>query len=151
MTLGLNAENLQADQVSEWLREGIAAVKAGQNERAHDLLIRVVARDEQNAQAWLWLSGVVESLEDRRVCLENVLDIDPDNATARKGLAWVRRQMQEQPEAQTASPQEQVSPFTQYRKSHPVEVAARASHCLRSLSNWALSRRIDRVCKRNRS
>jgi len=101
MTLGLNAENLQADQVSEWLREGIAAVKAGQNERAHDLLIRVVARDEQNAQAWLWLSGVVESLEDRRVCLKNVLDIDPDNATARKGLAWVRRQMQEQ-----------VSPFT---------------------------------------
>lgn len=39
----------------------------------------------------------------------------------------------------------------QHRKSHPVEVAARASHCSRSLANWALTRRIDRVCRRNRS
>ena len=40
--------------------------------------------------------------------------------------------------------------FVQYRKSHPVEVAARASHCSRSVSNWALTRRIDRVCRQNR-
>jgi tetratricopeptide (TPR) repeat protein len=112
MTMGSDAENLQADQVSEWLREGVAAVKAGHNEYARELLIRVVAHDDQNAQAWLWLSGVVESLEDRKVCLENVLGIDPDNAAARKGLTWVQRQMQEQPETQMASPLEQGSPFT---------------------------------------
>jgi Tfp pilus assembly protein PilF len=113
--MGLDTENLQAEQVREWLREGIAAVKAGQNERAHDLLIRVVARDEQNAQAWLWLSGVVDDLEDRKVCLENVLKIDPDNAAARKGLAWVQQQVQQQmqrQEVQVASPSEPVSPFT---------------------------------------
>ncbi|MBN1815416.1 MAG: hypothetical protein JXA14_26525 [Anaerolineae bacterium] len=109
--MGQNTENLQADQTDVWLCEGIAAVKAGQNERAHELLIRVVARDEQNAQAWLWLSGVVESLEDRAVCLKNVLQIDPSNAVARKGLAWVQRQMQQQ-EVQAAAPSEPVSPFT---------------------------------------
>jgi hypothetical protein len=108
----LNAEDLQADQVSELLCEGVAAVKAGQNERARDLLVRVVAHDDQNAQAWLWLSGVVESLEDRKVCLENVLNIDPDNAAARKGLAWVQQQMQRQAEEQAASSPEEASPFT---------------------------------------
>jgi tetratricopeptide (TPR) repeat protein len=109
--MGLEAEVSQADQVDAWLREGIAAVKAGQNERACELLIRVVALDEQNAQAWLWLSGVVESLEDRQVCLENVLKVDPDNAAARKGLAWVHKQIQ-QAGVQAASPAGSVSPFT---------------------------------------
>jgi tetratricopeptide (TPR) repeat protein len=78
--------------VDELLREGIAAAKAGQRERARDLLMRVVEQDEENVVAWLWLSGVVDSPEDREVCLENVLALDPANDAARKGLAWVRRQ-----------------------------------------------------------
>jgi hypothetical protein len=56
------------------------------------LLLRVVERDERNAPAWLWLSGLVDDPHDRRVALENVLDIDPDNAPARKGLEWLDRQ-----------------------------------------------------------
>jgi tetratricopeptide (TPR) repeat protein len=107
--MGSDAENLHADQVNTWLCEGIAAVRAGQNERAHELLIRVVARDEQNAQAWLWLSGVVDALEDRKVCLENVLKIDPGNAAACKGLAWVQQQMSQTEEEAASEP---VSPFT---------------------------------------
>ena len=78
--------------VQERLREGIAAAKAGQRERARDLLMHVVEEDEENQAAWLWLSGVVDSLDDREVCLENVLELDPGNEAARKGLAWVRQQ-----------------------------------------------------------
>jgi tetratricopeptide (TPR) repeat protein len=91
-------ENSQFE-IADWLREGITAAKAGQRKRARELLTRVVEQDEGNAQAWLWLSGVVDSLEDREICLENVLTIDPENAAARRGLAWVREQMQ-QSEAQ---------------------------------------------------
>jgi tetratricopeptide (TPR) repeat protein len=75
----------------ERLREGIAAAKAGQRERARDLLIRVVEEDEENLQAWLWLSGVMDGLDDKEVCLENALELDPANEAARKGLDWVRR------------------------------------------------------------
>ena len=74
------------------LREGIAAAKSGQRERAHDLLTRVVEQDEGNIMAWLWLSSVVDGLDDREVCLENVLALDPDNDAARRGLAMVRKQ-----------------------------------------------------------
>jgi tetratricopeptide (TPR) repeat protein len=125
--MGPDVENAQADQIGVWLREGIAAVKAGQNERAHDLLIRVVARDEQNAQAWLWLSSVVDDLEDRKVCLENVLEIDPDNDAARKGLAWVCRQMEEQPEAKAPPIPEQASPFSVPLGGAAAEAAAPAA------------------------
>jgi len=78
--------------VEDLLREGIAAAKSGQRERAYDLLRQVVENDEENVLAWLWLSGVAESLDEREICLENVLALDATNETARKGLAWVQEQ-----------------------------------------------------------
>jgi len=78
--------------MNDLLRAGIAAAKSGQRERARDLLMRVVEQDEENVSAWLWLSGVVDSLDDREICLENVLALDPDNDAARKGLAFVQEQ-----------------------------------------------------------
>ena len=84
--------NTNTENADRLLREGIAAAKAGQRERARDLLMRVVEQDEENVSAWLWLSGVVDSLDDQEICLENVLALDPDNEAARKGLASVRKQ-----------------------------------------------------------
>ena len=77
-------------QVSEWLRDGIAAAKAGRRAAARELLTRVVEAHEHSAQAWLWLSGVVETDEDRLVCLDNVLTLDPNNPQARAGLKWLQ-------------------------------------------------------------
>ncbi len=79
------------DETRQWLTEGIARAKAGEHERARELLLRVVEHDERNTPAWLWLSGVVESLEDRRVALENVLAIEPENVLARTGLDWLNQ------------------------------------------------------------
>ena len=70
-----------------WLRAGITAVKKGDRMQGRELLQKVVAADERNEQAWLWLSGAVDSAEERQVCLENVLTINPDNTLAQKGLA----------------------------------------------------------------
>jgi tetratricopeptide (TPR) repeat protein len=91
------AVNPKSPTAQDWLREGIAAAKAGQREHARDLLMRVVEQDEENLAAWLWLSGVVDGLDDKEVCLENALELDPGNDAARKGLAWVRRQKGTQP------------------------------------------------------
>jgi len=85
-----------SDDLNTLLREGIAAARSGQREKARALLGRLVERDEQNVLAWLWLSGVVESMEDRQICLENVLALDPNNQTAQQGLARLRQQQQEQ-------------------------------------------------------
>lgn len=74
---------------ADLLQEGIAAAKAKRIEEARRTLMRVVELDDHNEQAWLWLSGVVESNDDRRVCLENVLEINPDNTIAQSGLHWL--------------------------------------------------------------
>lgn len=75
--------------IDELLQQGIAAIQAGRKEEARQILMQVVELDERNEQGWLWLSGVVESSEDRRVCLENVLAINPNNAHAQAGLEWL--------------------------------------------------------------
>jgi tetratricopeptide (TPR) repeat protein len=75
--------------ISDLLQHGIAAAKAQRVDEARRTLMRVVELDEHNEQAWLWLSGVVESPDDRRVCLENVLTINPDNTLAQSGLRWL--------------------------------------------------------------
>jgi len=76
--------------IAELLHQGIAAAKAGQNERARDLLLQVIDQDDSNEQAWLWLSSVVESLDDRRLCLQNVVAINPDNVYAQAGLRQLK-------------------------------------------------------------
>jgi len=74
------------------LQQGIAAAKSGQKETARRLLTQVVEQDENNLTAWLWLSGVVERLDDKQVCLENVLTLDPNNQFAHKGLNQIQAQ-----------------------------------------------------------
>jgi tetratricopeptide (TPR) repeat protein len=86
------------------LGEGITAAQAGQKERARQCLMQVVEADESNEQAWLWLSGVVEDLEDKQICLENVLALNSNSGPARRGLAWIARQRAEQGLSSTPSP-----------------------------------------------
>ncbi len=69
------------------LTQAIAAARAGRKAEARHLLENILDQDERNEQAWLWLSGVLDDQEDRIICLENVLTINPRNETARKGLA----------------------------------------------------------------
>ncbi len=87
------------EDVLRQLAAGIAAAKAGQRDAARQMLLRVVELDEQNIAAWLWLSSVVEAPEDREVCLENVLTLDPGHVAARRGLEALRRQKAAAPPA----------------------------------------------------
>jgi HEAT repeat protein len=74
------------------LELGIAAARAGNKAEARMYLEAVTMAEPDNAQAFLWLSFV---LEDRKLalrCLERVLAIDPDNEQAKRGAAWLRSQ-----------------------------------------------------------
>jgi tetratricopeptide (TPR) repeat protein len=104
---------MDQDKLNSLLNEGIAAARSGQAAQARDLLMQVVEADENNESAWLWLSGVVEGLEDRQVCLENVLALNPDSVAAQKGLAWIDQQHARQGlSLEAASPAETPPPST---------------------------------------
>lgn len=73
-------------EIDQLLKTAVHAAKNGEREKAHQLLLQIVEQDEKNEMAWLWLSGVVATKEDRQICLENVLAINPNNQVAQKGL-----------------------------------------------------------------
>jgi tetratricopeptide (TPR) repeat protein len=105
---------MQELEVQQLLRQGILAAKAAQQvsatetqseqplpdreklrTQARELLFRVAELDQTNILAWLWLSTVLDDLDDRATCLNNVLALDPDNSQAKAGLTWIERQRAE--------------------------------------------------------
>lgn len=82
---------MKESDVKDLLDEGIAAAKRGESDRSRDLLLRVVAIDMENESAWLWLSSVVDSDEDRLICLQNALVLNPENEPAKRGLERLKQ------------------------------------------------------------
>jgi len=78
--------------VDAMVREGINAFKAGRKEEAKALLLKATELDQFNEDAWLWLSGLMDSNDDQRTCLENVLAINPNNERAKQGLSFLTGQ-----------------------------------------------------------
>jgi tetratricopeptide (TPR) repeat protein len=68
------------------LREAIDALRVGNKARARDLLTRLLKTDQKNPTYWVWLSAAVDTQKERAYCLQMVLQADPQNAAARRGL-----------------------------------------------------------------
>ena len=67
-------------------RKGKEAAQNGHKQKAHTLFRQAIEIDPYHEHVWLWLASVVETDEDRRVCFENVLELNPSNPTARRQL-----------------------------------------------------------------
>lgn len=65
--------------------------------QARRLLGRAIQADPQNERAWLRLSDVVDSDQERLACLKQVLAINPGNEVARCGVAALRQKQASQP------------------------------------------------------
>jgi hypothetical protein len=70
--------------------DAIQAIRMGDKEGGRQILENILETDESNEDVWLWLSSVVDSDEDREICLENVLALNPDNVVAKRGLEALR-------------------------------------------------------------
>lgn len=73
------------------LDDAIHAIRMGNREEGRRLLEQMLETDENNEEIWLWLTSVVDTDEDREVCLENVLALNPQNIIARRGLEALRQ------------------------------------------------------------
>ncbi len=97
--------------VEAMVREGIRAYRAGKKAEARALLEKAVEADSYHEQAWLWLSAVVESPEEQRTCLNNVLIINPDNENAKQGLAMLESPEAASQAATASAPDQEDDPF----------------------------------------
>lgn len=99
-------EALPAVEAEALLRQGVAAARGRDTAGARQAFTRIINAKEDEVpqavrvQAWLWLSGLTEDVEERRRCLEAVLRIEPEHAIAKQGLALLESAA---PEPETTS------------------------------------------------
>jgi tetratricopeptide (TPR) repeat protein len=106
------------DDAEKLLSAGIEALKAGDSARARELLGQAIRRNPRDERAWLWLSGAMGTDEERRQCLERVLQINPNNAAARSGLATLA--------AAASAPARSAAPSAPPPSTRPVEATPAA-------------------------
>lgn len=92
------------------LEEAIAAIKAGDKAKGRNLLADILQADLENETAWLWMSSVATSDEERRRYLKRVLEINPDNKAAQRGLAKLASKRSAAPTDKAAPPDEEPGP-----------------------------------------
>ena len=81
----MNAQDTGAN-FERLMEEGHIALRKGDRPLAHDLWREAALVDPYNERVWLALLDVLERLEDRRVCLQNIVEINPLNVQARRML-----------------------------------------------------------------
>lgn len=72
--------------IDKLVQQGIELLQAGDLRAAREILSQAVVLDPRNEKAWLWRSGAVESDEERKICLQHVVAINPHNVVAQQGL-----------------------------------------------------------------
>jgi tetratricopeptide (TPR) repeat protein len=86
-------------------------VQAGQKKQALSRLRERVQQQPNNVRALLYLGGLTPDLEEGVAALERVLELEPDNAAAKKGIrALQARQQATELDAATAEPRAETSP-----------------------------------------
>src|SRR3990172_3802016 len=87
-------------QVEALLLKGVEAARSGDKATARALLEQVVEKDQYCEKGWFWLAAVVETVEEKRVCLGNVVVINPNNQRAQRLLD----QLESKPAAMSTAP-----------------------------------------------
>ena len=74
---------------ADFLHWGQEAARAGDRHVAYRLLAQAVWLDDANEQAWLWLAATTDQPGEAIGALRRVLEINPANYSAQRGLAEV--------------------------------------------------------------
>lgn len=77
--------------IDRQLKEATAVIRQGDKDAGKEMLLNILHDDPKNDMAWVWMSAVVDTDELRLECLEEALQLNPDNWMAQKGIAKLRK------------------------------------------------------------
>ena len=74
------------EAIDTMFEDAVDALRQGDQPKAKQILTGLLKADQSNANYWVWMSAAVETTKERIYCLETALKLDPENATAKRGL-----------------------------------------------------------------
>jgi len=95
------------DMDNTLFQDAVEALRLGDKPRAKELLTRLLKTDQNNATYWIWLSATVDNTKERIYCLQTAYKLDPENSTAKRGLALLG----------ALAPDESIQPFPLLNRS----------------------------------
>jgi tetratricopeptide (TPR) repeat protein len=90
------------------LQQAISAARAGRELTARDIFLEIVEINPSNELAWMWLTGLLDELDDCIYACEKVLEINPLNDNARDYLDQLLTKKQEELAAEKLRIEEQL-------------------------------------------
>ncbi|GEM_PF-420430 len=84
---------MSKNNIDALIEEAIQAARAGDRRIARELLEQVIELDQSNEKAWFWLASVMDTDDERRMCLRTVLKLNPNNEKARAALAKIEERL----------------------------------------------------------
>ena len=72
---------------TEKLNTAIQLIQSGHRQSAVPVLREIIQENPADEHAWLWLYTCVDQVEQKKLCLQNVLKLNPANQQAREALA----------------------------------------------------------------
>lgn len=92
----------EEEAVDTMFEDAVDALRQGDRPRGKEILTRLLKADQNNPTYWTWMSAAVDTVKERIYCLETALKLDPENATAKRGLVLLGGR----------APDESVQPFS---------------------------------------
>jgi tetratricopeptide (TPR) repeat protein len=91
----------RVQDVAALIAVGRRLAESGHWALAHHLFLHATELDSHNEDAWVWRAGVARTPDETVFCLKRVLELNPQNARAKAGLAWAakRREAAASPDA----------------------------------------------------
>lgn len=71
---------------------GCRLAELGHRAPARRLLVHATQLDPKHVTGWLWRAAVTDDPDQALACLHRVLALDPQNAKAQAGIAWILRE-----------------------------------------------------------
>lgn len=100
---GSNTTTASNAEVSNLLVQGFKAAKEGRREEAYDIFCDVVRRDPNNELGWLYRAATTQDLSEAYVCLQRVLNINPANEKAQRGVERIQNRLSAETSSRTAA------------------------------------------------
>jgi tetratricopeptide (TPR) repeat protein len=90
------------------LQQAMSAMRAGHELTARDIFLEVVEINPRNETAWMWLTGLLDDLDDCIYACQKVLEINPANINVNQYLSQLLTDKKKQQEVQKLRVEEYV-------------------------------------------